>query len=100
MEKGGATALDLQRLNRKTGDLKAGDYIAMPSHNSNVYPLKEPVVQKETISVQIPGGITTMNPESGSGFYASRWGPLPFAISSGAAQTVDVFVYDPSLKGN
>lgn len=100
MEKGGATALDLQRLNRDAGDLKTGDYIAMPSHNSNVYPLKEPVVQKETISVQIPGGITTMNPESGSGFYASSWGPLPFAIGSGTAQTVDVFVYDPSLKGN
>lgn len=100
MEKGGAVALDLQQLNLKTAELKAGDYIAMPSDNSNVSPLDEPVIQQETVSVPVPGGITTMNPPSGSGFYASRWGPLPFAVGPGAELKVGVFAYDPSLKGN
>lgn len=98
MEKDGATPLDLQLLKRNASDLKPGDYIAMPSHNSNVYPLKQHVALQETILVPIPGGMTTMT--AGSGFYASLWGPLPFALGPGTALTVEVYLYDPSLKGN
>lgn len=100
MQQGGATALDLQRLNLKTADLKPGDYIAMPSYNTNVSPLKEPVVEQETIVVPIPGGITTMDKPSGSGFYASVIGPLPFAFGPAPEQIVTVFKYDPVSKTN
>ncbi len=91
MEKGGATALDLQHLK-----LSEGDYIAMPSHNSNIQALKEPVVELDTFSVPFSGCLTTMNRETGAGFYASLWGPLPFAFGRRAELSVTVFGYDPS----
>jgi 4-amino-4-deoxy-L-arabinose transferase-like glycosyltransferase len=91
MEKNGATALDLQHL-----QLAPGDYIAMPTGNSNVYPLKEPVAELETFSVPLAGGMTTMDRQTGAGFYASMWGPLPFAVGSGAGQSVTIFAYDPT----
>jgi 4-amino-4-deoxy-L-arabinose transferase-like glycosyltransferase len=93
MEKNGATALDLQHLK-----LTEGDVIAMPSDNSNVYPLKEPVLEVETFSVPIAGGVTTMNKQTGAGFYASMWGPLPFALGAGAEQSVTLFAFNPSGK--
>lgn len=94
MEKDGATALDLQHL-----QLTQGDYIAMPSDNSNVYPLKEPVAELETFSVPTLGQLTTMNKQSGAGFYASMWGPLPFAFGSDGQQEVTIFTYDPKGEG-
>jgi hypothetical protein len=91
MEKNGATALDLQHLK-----LTEGDYIAMPSHNSNVYPLKEPVVEGKTFYVPTSGWLTTMNKAAGSGFYASITGPLPFAFGPSLEQIATVFAYDPT----
>lgn len=91
MEKKGATALDLQHLH-----LNQGDHIAMPSDNSNVYELKEPVAELETFSIPGGGWLTTMNKEIGAGFYASLWGPLPFAFGQVPQQTVTIFAYDPS----
>jgi 4-amino-4-deoxy-L-arabinose transferase-like glycosyltransferase len=90
MEQDGATALDLQHL-----QLTQGDHIAMPSGNSNVYPLKEPVTELVTFSVPY-SFLTTMDKQSGAGFYASLWGPLPFAFGPGAVQSVTVFAYDPT----
>ncbi|HEX4265117.1 MAG TPA: glycosyltransferase family 39 protein [Verrucomicrobiae bacterium] len=90
MEQDGATALDLQHL-----QLAQRDHIAMPSGNSNVYPLKEPVTELETFSVPY-SFLTTMDKQSGAGFYASLWGPLPFAFGPGAVQSVTVFAYDPT----
>jgi hypothetical protein len=36
-----------------------------------------------------------MNGELGAGFYASVWGPLPFAFGSPSPLMVTVFAYDP-----
>ena len=91
MQKNGATALDLQHL-----QLKQGDYIAMPSGNSNVYPLKEPVAQLETLSAPPFGSLATMDKQTGAGFYASMWGPLPFAFGRSSEQSVTIFAYDPT----
>ena len=91
MEKNGAMALDLQHL-----QLTEGDYIAMPSDNSNVYPLKEPVTELETFAVPVTGNLTIMNKETGAGFFASLWGPLPFAWGRSDAQSVTIFAYDPT----
>lgn len=99
MEQGGARPLDFKKLNLNTADLKAGDYIAMPSHNTNVNPLKEPVTEQETILVPILGGLTTMDKASGSGFYASVIGPLPFAFGF-PEQIVKIFTCDPGSKAN
>jgi hypothetical protein len=91
MEKEGATALDLHHLR-----LTQGDHIAMPSDNSNVYPLREPVAELETFAIPGGGWLTTMSKETGAGFYASLWGPLPFAFGPVPPQTVTIFAYDPS----
>lgn len=91
MQQDGAAPLDLQHL-----QLTEGDHIAMPSDNSNVYPLKEPVAELETFAVPVTGLLSTMNKETGAGFYASLWGPLPFAFGSVPPQTVTIFAYDPS----
>jgi hypothetical protein len=91
MEKNGTSALDLQHL-----QLTQGDHIAMPSDNSNVYELKEPVAELKTFSVPVSGWMSTMNKETGAGFYASLWGPLPFAFGRIPPLTVTVFAYDPS----
>jgi hypothetical protein len=91
MEAGGASAMDLHHPN-----LTAGDYIAMPSRNTNVEPLREPVDELETFSVPVTGGVTTMYKPAGSGFYASIIGPLPFAWGPMPTQVVKVFQYDPT----
>jgi hypothetical protein len=91
MEKEGATALDLQHIH-----FTPGDHIAIPSDNSNVYGLKEPVTELETFSIPGGGWLATMNKDTGAGFYASIWGPLPFAFGLVPQQTVRIFVYDPS----
>ena len=61
-----------------------------------MYPLKEPVVEMETFSVPPFGSLTTMNMDAGAGFYASLWGPLPFAFGPNTGQSVTVFAYDPT----
>jgi len=68
----------------------------MPSDNSNVYTLKEPVAELETFSIPGGGWLTTMNKQTGAGFYASMWRPLPFAFGLVPEQTVTIFAYDPS----
>lgn len=93
MEQRGGAALDL-----KTLPLAVGDYVAVPADNSEIFPINGPMVQLETILVPMSAGVTTMSTPAGSGFYASLWGPLPFAISPGAEQLVAVFTYDPSVK--
>lgn len=95
MEQDGAAALDLRAL-----PLAVGDYVAIPADNAEIFPINGPMVQLETMLVPMHAGITTMSTPSGSGFYASLWGPLPFAISPGAEQSVTVFTYDPSVKRN
>jgi hypothetical protein len=94
MEKEGATALDLQHL-----QLAQGDRIAMPNDNPNVFTLKEPVVELETISVPVGGWLTTMDDRTGAGFYASLWGPLPFTFGRTPPLLVTVLAYDPSSLG-
>jgi hypothetical protein len=91
MEKNGAVALDMQHLK-----LTAGDYIAMPSNNSNISPLNGPFTELETFSVPISGNLTTMNDQSGAGFYASVWGPLAFAWGPRVEQKVTILAYDPT----
>jgi hypothetical protein len=91
LQKEGDSPLDLPHLH-----LTQGDYIAIPSANANVYPLTEPVAELKTFMVPIRGSLSTMNGETGAGFYASAWGPLPFAFGKVPPQMVTVFAYDPS----
>ncbi len=91
LQKYGDTPLDLPH-----PQFAQGDYIAMPSANANVYKLKEPVTELKTFSVPIHGRLSTMNWETGAGFYASVLGPLPFVFGTIPPQMVTVVGYDPS----
>jgi 4-amino-4-deoxy-L-arabinose transferase-like glycosyltransferase len=91
LQKEGAIALDLQH-----PKMAAGDYIALPSHNANVYAMKGPVTELNSFVVPVHGWLSTMNRETGAGFYASLWGPLPFALGATPPQIVTLFAYDPS----
>lgn len=95
MEQQGAAALDEDHIN-----INPGDYIAAPSHNSNVDPISGSLFVRDTIALPIPGPMTTMNMRHGSGFYASVLGPLPFAVGSNWNETVKILVYEPGEKKN
>lgn len=95
MEQQGAAALNEDHI-----DINPGDYIAVPSHNSNVDPIDGSLFVRDTISLPVLGPMTTMNMRHGSGFYASVLGPLPFAVGSNWIETVKILVYEPGGKKN
>jgi 4-amino-4-deoxy-L-arabinose transferase-like glycosyltransferase len=92
MEAAGASAVDL-----KQPRLEPGDRVAFPVGEVNVYPPNEDVfVELETLSVPVPGYLTTISDEAGAGFYSSVWGPLPFAFGLSPPEVIAVYAYDPT----
>jgi hypothetical protein len=91
MEQAGAWAMDSKHLR-----LKPGDTVALPLNNAS-YPLdmKDMVLQK-TLSVSGPRWFSTWNTQIGAGFYASTWGPLPFAAGRAQPEIVSVYVVEPA----
>jgi 4-amino-4-deoxy-L-arabinose transferase-like glycosyltransferase len=88
MEQLGATPLDFAR-----SPLKRGDHFALPVNNTNLLPPKPEMAKAlEIFSVPGPRLLATMNQASGAGFYASVWGPLPFAFGRVTPEQVCVFV--------
>ncbi len=88
MEAFGASALDLAR-----SPLKAGDTLAIPVNNTNVFPPRpEVIVSQETLTVAGPRLLTTMNRVMSAGFYAVVWGPLPFSFGHVPPEVVYVYV--------
>jgi hypothetical protein len=91
MEQQGAAALNGPHVH-----INPGDYIAAPSDNTNVDPLSGGFVVSDTIYFAVPGLMTTMNLQHGSGFYTSLWGPLPFAFGPRWNETVQILIYEPA----
>jgi hypothetical protein len=91
MDQAGAWAMDSKHLR-----LKPGDTIALPMNNAS-YPLdmKNMVLQK-TLSISGPRWFSTWNPQIGAGFYASTWGPLPFAAGRTQPEIVSIYVVQPA----
>jgi len=91
MNADGASALDVKR-----SDLKPGDALAVPSNNTNLFPpdsRKTDLV--EIYRVPGPWLLATCNDTMGAGFYASVWGPLPFAFGRVPPETVSVYILKP-----
>lgn len=62
-------------------DFHTGDILVIPENNTNTF--GPPVgfgLAGEVFELKLGHHITTMRQELGAGFYASVWGPLPFAI--------------------
>ncbi len=89
MEAFGASALDFAH-----SPLKAGDALAIPANNTNLFPPKPKlVISQEELAVSGPDLLTTMNKTMGAGFYASVWGPLPFVFGRVPPEGVSVYVW-------
>jgi 4-amino-4-deoxy-L-arabinose transferase-like glycosyltransferase len=94
MSAAGASALDFKR-----STLKPGDVLAVPSNNTNLLPLDPR--QADLVEIyRVPGPwfVTTCNEKMGAGFYASVWGPLPFAFGRVPPENVSVYVLKPLLQ--
>lgn len=72
---------------------KSGDFLAIPLNNSNMTPPDSKEAHPwKALLFQGPGHLATTSKEVGAGFYASLWGPLPFAFGSVPPETVLVYV--------
>ena len=70
-----------------------GGVLILPENNTNVYQLPMPPFA-EVDRIQLPACpiMTTMNIANGAGFYASVWGPLPFAFCAVPMECYHVMV--------
>ena len=75
MENLGAKPLDL-----KSGMVYAGDFLVVPNNAPNVTSLSTDVSVRTVLQTASTSLVTTMDRAAGAGFYASAWGPLPFAV--------------------
>jgi len=88
MQSFGASALDL-----KDSSLKPGDGLVLPSNNTNPLPPNpEKTELMETLTIPGPHWLTTWNTATGAGFYASVWGPLPFAFGPVPPEGASVYL--------
>jgi hypothetical protein len=72
---------------------KPGDFLAIPLNNSNMSPPNSKQAHPwKALLFQGPRHMTTASKEVGAGFYASAWGPLPFAFGDVPPETVLVYV--------
>jgi 4-amino-4-deoxy-L-arabinose transferase-like glycosyltransferase len=88
MQSFGASALDV-----KHSPLRPGDDLVVPSNNTNLLPPNpERAELLEVLTVPGPRWLTTWNTATGAGFYASVWGPLPFAFGRVPPEGASVYV--------
>ncbi|HEY4759380.1 MAG TPA: tetratricopeptide repeat protein [Thermoguttaceae bacterium] len=91
MESYGFKALNFKRL-----DFVPSDVLILPENNSNVPPIP-PGLFSETATLEWISSpvLATMQIRVGAGFYASVWGPLPFAFCSAPAEIYHVMTLTP-----
>jgi 4-amino-4-deoxy-L-arabinose transferase-like glycosyltransferase len=78
MQSNGAQPVDVQ-----TFRFTPGIMIVIPENNTNILGLPPGVpASQQVIEVKTNAWIATMRPQVGAGFYASVWGPLPFAFGA------------------
>jgi 4-amino-4-deoxy-L-arabinose transferase-like glycosyltransferase len=76
MQSYGAQPVDVQ-----TFRFTPGIVIVVPQNNTHIFRLPAGVpVSQQTVEIKTNPWIATMSPAVGAGFYASVWGPLPFAF--------------------
>jgi 4-amino-4-deoxy-L-arabinose transferase-like glycosyltransferase len=69
-----------------------GDFLVIPVNNTNLASPGSPLFYSwKELSIDGPRWATTLSRDVGAGFYASVWGPLPFAFDSVPPETVLVF---------
>jgi 4-amino-4-deoxy-L-arabinose transferase-like glycosyltransferase len=78
---------------------RAGDFLAVPRNNTNTHFPKSPDLPiQRIIVIQGPSLLATVNAQVGAGFYASLWGPLPFAFCHVPPEGVSVYAMQPIIQ--
>jgi 4-amino-4-deoxy-L-arabinose transferase-like glycosyltransferase len=97
MERAGAFAVDVG-----SDELSAGAILVVPRQNTDVYPMSSSgghVDRLDTVWLDRPL-LHTMAAEAGAGFYATLWGPLPFALGRLDPESYDIFEVVKDFRGN
>jgi 4-amino-4-deoxy-L-arabinose transferase-like glycosyltransferase len=80
-------------INSGQSQTNPGDLVAVPLNNSNVRRLNTPLARPwKALKISGPRWLSTNSEDVGAGFYASLWGPLPFAVGRVPPETVLVYV--------
>ncbi len=70
----------------------AADILVVPQNNCNIVELPAGLMYlREILEVPAAAWITTMNMETGAGFYADTWGPIPFVVGAAPFEKYQVF---------
>lgn len=77
MQRAGAQPTDIRKTRFQTGDL-----LVIPENTTNSFgpPPGFQLADVRILPLDLPQPLATMSQPLGAGFYASVWGPLPFAI--------------------
>lgn len=95
MQAAGASPVDF-----KHPALRPGQMVALPANNTNIKPLDQNnAVLLGTVTVPVPSPLATWDPSIGAGFYASVWGPLPFAFGKVPPGQVSLYLLKPDNSG-
>jgi 4-amino-4-deoxy-L-arabinose transferase-like glycosyltransferase len=87
MEALGARELDFSNL-----ELKPGDFVVIPSNNIQIRSVPPQIVAgRDTFEVPLNDWVTTVSWQLGAGFYASYWGPIPFAVGRVPRESYMIF---------
>jgi Dolichyl-phosphate-mannose-protein mannosyltransferase len=83
MQRFGARPIDFL-----SSTMDRGDVLIVPENNADAFKMPSPefVASSEVIEVALPEPLFTMRWRSGAGFYASFYGPLPFAFGAPASE--------------
>jgi hypothetical protein len=88
MQAMGARPVDFLRTGMERGDL-----LVVPENNADAYrlPKAQFIASTNLLEIKLPQPISTMRWRSGAAFYASFYGPLPFAF--GASETERYYLF-------
>jgi hypothetical protein len=87
----------MERLGMKPFDkyvsrVGTGDFIVVPDNNSNNEPLPvKRAILKDRYVYDVVCCLSTMNLESGAGFYSHFWGNLPFRFGTAPKEGYQIF---------
>ena len=78
MQKLGANPADV-----RNSRFRAGDVMVIPENTTNSFgPPPGFTLAGRIMAIELNGSLATMSQPMGAGFYASVWGPLPFAVGT------------------
>jgi 4-amino-4-deoxy-L-arabinose transferase-like glycosyltransferase len=94
MEALGARELDFSNL-----ELKPGDFVVVPSNNIQIRSVPPQLVAaRYSFDLPLNNWVTTVSWQLGAGFYASYWGPIPFAVGRVPRESYTIFRISDSKR--